>query len=87
MLKISEDKKDERSMTLRLEGRVAGPWAGELLQVVDQLLADETNLALDLAEVSFADESGVALLSRLKLQGVELLNTNPFVAEQLKVGD
>ena len=84
MLKISEEKKDKRSMTLRLEGRVTGPWAGELLQVADLLLAGDTNLALDLTEVSFADDGGVAVLTSLNRRGVALVRPSPFVAEQLK---
>jgi ABC-type transporter Mla MlaB component len=84
MLKISEGKTEKQSLTLRLEGRVVGPWVDELRQVCEPLLADETKLTLDLAEVSFADESGVALLAGLKRRDVELARPSPFIAEQLK---
>lgn len=84
MLKISEGKKDNQSITLQLEGRVVGPWAGELLRVADGLLASETKVALDLADVSFADENGVKVLAGLRRRGAKLLRLSPFVAEQLK---
>jgi ABC-type transporter Mla MlaB component len=87
MLKISSVRARGRTNLLRLEGRVVGPWVGELSQICEPVVNKGDKLALDLAELSYADESGVALLSRLKLQGVKLLNTNPFVAEQLKVGN
>ena len=41
-------------------------------------------MLLDLADVSFADESGVAELVNLKQRGVELLNATPFLFEQWK---
>jgi ABC-type transporter Mla MlaB component len=84
MLKISESKTRNQTITLRLEGRLVGPWVGELQDICEPLVGDGSQLALDLAEVSFADESGVALLSSLKRRGAMLLNATPFVGEQLK---
>jgi len=84
MLKISEVKRRKRSLTLQLEGCVVGPWAGELMQVASSLLTDNVKLALDLAGVSFADAEGVSTLTSLNRRGVKLLQTSPFVAEQLK---
>jgi ABC-type transporter Mla MlaB component len=84
MLKISEGKPGKQSITLRLEGRVVGPWVGELQNFCEPLLSNERQLALDLAEVSFVDESGVPLLANLRARGAKLLNATPFVEEQLK---
>ena len=84
MLKISKGKPDPQFVTLQLEGRVVGPWVEELRQICEPLLADETELALDLAEVSFADESGVTLLASLARRGVRFSKPSPFLAEQLK---
>jgi len=84
MLKISEGRKENQSATLRLEGRVVGPWVDELRQICEPLLADEIKLTLDLAEVSFADENGVTLLSGLGQRGAKLSKSSPFLAEQLK---
>jgi ABC-type transporter Mla MlaB component len=84
MLKISEGRKVNHTLTLHLEGRVVGPWVDELRQICQSLLADETQLTLDLAEVSFADENGVTLLSSLSRRGAKLSKPSPFLAEQLK---
>jgi anti-anti-sigma regulatory factor len=84
MLKISEGKTTKQTLTLQLEGRVVGPWVGELRQICESLLSDGSNLVLDLAEVTFADECGTALLTSLGSRGVKLLNALPFVEEQLK---
>ena len=86
MLKISEGKRGKQRVTLRLEGRVVGPWVAELRQICELLLTDGSKVALDLAEVSFADEDGVALLTSLQKRGAKLLSATPFVEEQLKSG-
>jgi anti-anti-sigma regulatory factor len=84
MLKISESKPGKQITTLRLEGRVVGPWVDELREVCEPLVKNGCPLVLDLAEVTFADESGVTLLANLRARGVKLLRAMPFVEEQLK---
>jgi len=84
MLKISQAEKANYSVTLKLEGRVVGPWVGELRQVCDLLLSEGRELKLDLSDVSFADSSGLEALSSFKSRGVLLVECSPFVEEQLK---
>jgi ABC-type transporter Mla MlaB component len=84
MLKISQAGKASRAVILKLEGQVVGPWVEELRQVCDTLLTKGRKLKLDLADVSFADTSGVLALARFKSRGVSLTNCSPFVKEQLK---
>jgi ABC-type transporter Mla MlaB component len=84
MLKISESKSNQQTITFQLEGQIIGPWVEELRQLCEPLLADETKLTLDLGEVSFADEPGVTLLTSLGRRGAKLSKPSPFLAEQLK---
>jgi len=84
MLKIPQAGKANHSVTLKLEGRVVGPWLGELRQVCETLLTEGRALKLDLTDVTFADASGVAALSSFKSRGVTFTNCSPFVEEQLK---
>ena len=79
MLKISQAGKANHSVTLKLEGRVVGPWVGELRQVCETLLTKGRPLKLDLGDVTFADASGVAVLSSFKSRGVIFKNCSPFV--------
>lgn len=53
--------------TIKLEGRIAGPWVAELKRVWPSLASDldSKKLALDLREVTFADASGRQLLSEI----------------------
>ena len=84
MLKISQTERANHSVTLKLEGRVVGEWVCELRQVCERLLNEGLALKLDLADVTFADASGVAALSSFKSRGVTFSNCSPFVEEQLK---
>ena len=84
MLMISEAGTANLSVTLKLEGRVVGPWVAELRQVCEKLLTEGRALKLDLADVTFADASGVTALSSFKSRGVTFSNCSPFVEEQLK---
>jgi ABC-type transporter Mla MlaB component len=84
MLKISQAGKTNHSVTLKLEGRVVGPWVDELRQICEAVLTERRSLRLDLAEVTFADTDGVAVLSGFKSQGVRLKNCSPFLEEQLR---
>jgi ABC-type transporter Mla MlaB component len=87
MLKISQAGTPNHSVTLKLEGRVVGPWVEELRRICEPLLAENRILKLDLAEVSYADADGVATLNSFKSRGVKLNNCSPFVEQQIKTSN
>jgi anti-anti-sigma factor len=84
MLRITANESGKDHMVLRLEGRVAGPWVTELWKACEKVIGEGRALVLNLAEVSFLDSSGVALLTQVRSRGVELAECSPFVAEQLR---
>ena len=84
MLKISQIGVSNHSVTLKLEGRVVGPWVAELRRICEPLLAEDRALKLDLAEVSYVDAEGVDALNGFKSRGVKLKNCSPFVEQQIK---
>lgn len=75
MLKITEQRGTEvDSLTLVLEGRLAGPWVEELRASWHALSADEHNrVVIHLSDVTYIDADGKTLLARLWRQGAELL--------------
>ena len=85
MLRISQVEPVNHAVTLRLEGRVVGPWVTELQKSCEEVLAEGRPLKLHLGDLEFMDAQGVALLSSLRSRGVSLLECPPFAAEQLKV--
>ena len=84
MLKISPLETLQPSVTMRLEGRVVGPWVAELQKTCEEVLSQGRPLSLHLGDVEFMDAQGVALLSSLRSRGVLLLECPPFAAQQLK---
>jgi anti-anti-sigma regulatory factor len=67
-----------------LEGRISGPWVGELQRLCQTALDANRRLTLDLTHVSFIDADGLALFRRLLRGNVRLKGGSSFVMEQLK---
>lgn len=74
MLKITEQRGLEPdSLSLRLEGRLAGPWVEELSASCRQISARQQRcVMIDLTGVTFIDTDGKVLLAHLWRQGAEL---------------
>ena len=85
MLRITVVDPSNATVKLRVEGRLTGRSVDELRRSCDLNDPDEgRRLTLDLAEVSFADAAGIALLRKLQIHNVALLNLPPFLALQLR---
>ena len=84
MLRIYSIDSGNHHIILRLEGRVAGPWVAELWRACEKVLGEGRALKLNLAEVSFVDPGGIALITSLRSRGISLTGCTPFVEEQLK---
>jgi anti-anti-sigma regulatory factor len=84
MLKISFVELASRSVVLRLEGQVAGPWVEELRTSCERFLTEGRQVTLDLTYVSFVDHNGIVLFRALAGHWVGLTNCSPFVVELLK---
>jgi hypothetical protein len=87
MLRISVVESSKIAVTLRAEGQITGPWVEELRAACNvHTSSDDVQLSLELADISFADAAGIALLRELRSRGVGLIRATPFLAEQLKDG-
>ena len=75
------------SLTFRLEGRLAGPWVGQVEECRQRTLAGRRQPAVrfDLTGVTFIDDAGKAYLAAMHGQGAELVAadclTKAIVAE------
>jgi hypothetical protein len=73
MLKITPLTTQD-STKLRLEGRLAGPWVEELERVWRGMKdSADRSLVVDLTGVTFIEQEGKGLLSRMWQEGAELL--------------
>ncbi|HEY2589593.1 MAG TPA: hypothetical protein VGI81_27860 [Tepidisphaeraceae bacterium] len=82
MLRITEIS-EANAVTLKLAGKLVGPWIGELRSACGRAAARYGTVRLDLADVSFVDADGIALIRELAGGGLAIARTNPFVAELL----
>jgi ABC-type transporter Mla MlaB component len=83
MLRITRVHGRHTAPTLRLEGKLLGPWVAELARACAELPCSSSPLRLDLSAVTFVDDPGVQLLRDLLGRGVTLAACSGLVAELL----
>jgi len=85
MLRITVVESNARAVTLRVEGRIAGPWVEELRTTCNvHNSTDPIQLHLELEDVSFADAAGITYLKELRDQGVGLYHVSAFLREMFE---
>jgi ABC-type transporter Mla MlaB component len=84
MLRITRVAGPDSTPTLKLEGKLIGPWVEELKQICTQSVNSNRNMRLDLSAVSFVDPGGLRLLHELLGGGVTLAACSGLVAELLR---
>ena len=75
-------EKDGR-ISVKVQGRLVGRSVGVLATECQAIVEQPDRVELDLAEVSYADVSGVAMLHDLTARGVRLVNATPFLQDLL----
>ena len=82
MLRITVVESSGSAVTLRVEGRIAGPWVEELRTTCNVHTGpDPVQLCLELEDVSFADAAGIAFMKELRDKGVGISHASPFLTE------
>jgi len=88
VLRITVEEKPD-AVVLKLEGRLAGPWAAELGRLWEEKAPTFTQkkLSLDLRETTFADAGGIRILQTIHSQtGAAILAGTPwtqYLAEEV----
>jgi anti-anti-sigma regulatory factor len=72
MLKVTTTNQDQ-TITLKLEGKLAGPWVEEVTRVWTNRAGTPRGYVIDLRSVTFIDSPGQALLATMSRQGAELI--------------
>lgn len=84
MLRIEKMGEDDGTVILKLEGRIVGQWVAALEEECQRVLRGPKRLILDLAEVTFIDRDGVAMLGKMRDERVQFVNCCPFLQELLR---
>ena len=83
MLKITKVGTLNQEVTLRLDGRVTGPWVELLRTSAESVMKVGMRLTLDLENICYVDCGGVGLIKNLINRGILVKNVPFFVAEQI----
>jgi anti-anti-sigma regulatory factor len=64
-----------------VEGKLVGPWVKELERCWQSVMAANTSrsMLVDLAQVTFIDSEGRALLTRMRQKGAKLLSSGVLI--------
>jgi hypothetical protein len=84
MLRITIKEQGE-STTIRLEGKLAGPWVEELRQCWRKILAGSVNgnLMAELVAVTYVDSPGKELLREMHRAGTKLVGRGVLTSHML----
>jgi anti-anti-sigma regulatory factor len=87
-LRITVDE-NPKAIAIKLEGRVAGPWAAELDRLWKETApaVAQRDLSIDLRETTYADASGIEVLRAIYSRtGAAILTSTPwteYLAEEV----
>jgi ABC-type transporter Mla MlaB component len=85
MLRITRIVGNDSVDTLKLEGKLQGPW---VLEVHDAYALSESQVSracLDLSGLTFADAEGATLLFELIRGGAQVVGCSSYIAELLQL--
>jgi ABC-type transporter Mla MlaB component len=85
MLRITRILVNDSTATLKLEGKLVGPWVEVVRRACGPGPGGASLIRLDLSEVSYVDPAGATLLRDLLRQGIVLAACSGFVAALLHV--
>ena len=73
----------DSTRTLKLEGKLKGPWVDEVSRACEESRTPPDCLRLDLADVTFIDSAGLKLLDDLVRRGATIVGCTGFIADLL----
>ncbi|NKE70281.1 STAS domain-containing protein [Candidatus Manganitrophus noduliformans] len=87
MLKVTRVAENDKTVTLKLEGRIVGEWIDMLERECKVCLGKRSKLILDLSAVGFVDKRGVEMLKAVQGDRVRLTGCSLFLSELLRRGE
>jgi ABC-type transporter Mla MlaB component len=85
MLRITRIVGNDSVDTLKLEGKLQGPWVLEVRDAYARSESQASRASLDLSGLTFADGEGTALLFELIRSGAQVVGCSSYIAELLQL--
>jgi hypothetical protein len=84
MLRLTRIAGANPTPTIKLEGKLLGPWVDEVRKECASGTKPFDRTRLDLSALTFVDAAGAGLLRELIGQGIEIIACSSYVAELLR---
>jgi hypothetical protein len=84
MLRLTRIASTRRAQTIKLEGKLLGPWVDDVSKVCAAGTGPSARIKLDLSALIFVDAAGERLLRDLIARGAEIVACSGYVAELLR---
>jgi hypothetical protein len=84
MLRLTRIAVTHTTQTIKLEGKLLGPWVDEVRNACAWGTVPSGRTRLDLSALTFVDAAGVGLLRDLIDRGIEVVACSNYVAELLR---
>jgi anti-anti-sigma regulatory factor len=84
MLRITSLAVPESATVLKLEGKLLGPWIGELNIACRKADLENQPVILDLSSLSFVDSQGITALHELRSRGYQFEGCSALVIRLLQ---
>jgi anti-anti-sigma regulatory factor len=84
MLRLTRIAPTHWAQTIKLEGKLLGPWIDEVSKVCAAGTDPSSRINLDLSALIFVDAAGERLLRDLIARGIEVVACSGYVAELLR---
>jgi len=84
MMRIKRMVGNDSVETLKLEGKLQGPWVDAAYDAYALSAAQAPRTCLDLSGLTFADGEGAALLRELIRTGAQVVGCSSYIAELLQ---
>jgi ABC-type transporter Mla MlaB component len=85
MMRITRMVGNDSVDTLKLEGKLQGPWVDEARDACALSAAQASRTCLDLSGLTFADGEGAALLRELIRSGAQVVGCSSYLSELLQL--
>lgn len=82
MFKITKTEEDERTINLRIDGKLVEDWQSEFERLYLRIRKGR-RIILDLSGVSFIDDSGIDFIEKIKDERIDIVNCSPFIESLL----
>ena len=86
-MRITTTNGDQLTRIFKLEGKLLGPWVGELESSYSSSRVSADHVRLDLHGLTFVDGKGARFLATLIRDGARVIACSGFVAELLRLND